>query len=241
MTGAFPLPEDDLLAAELALGLLDADERADAEARLVGDADFAASHRRWADQATTLVDADETLPPDIWSAILARLPANDDRPVASARLRRWQFATAASLALAIGLGAVALSPISPQPAQPPSRPVPASPPAATAPLVAVLAGETDDAIVAVSFESVTRRLTVAPARLALGRKVAELWVIPAGQSPRSVGVIDPASPRSLLASTTVSAVLIAGATLAISVEPIGGSPTGQPTGPVILTGKITTT
>jgi anti-sigma-K factor RskA len=34
--------------------------------------------------------------------------------------------------------------------------------------------------------------------------------------------------------------LVAGATLAISVEPIGGSPTGQPTGPVILTGKLMT-
>jgi anti-sigma-K factor RskA len=32
-----------------------------------------------------------------------------------------------------------------------------------------------------------------------------------------------------------------GATLAVSVEPVGGSPTGQPTGPVILTGKLTAT
>jgi len=29
------------------------------------------------------------------------------------------------------------------------------------------------------------------------------------------------------------------AVLAVSLEPLGGSPTGQPTGPVIATGKLT--
>ena len=33
-------------------------------------------------------------------------------------------------------------------------------------------------------------------------------------------------------------VMAAGVTLAISVEPLGGSPTGKPTGPVILSGKL---
>ena len=38
---------------------------------------------------------------------------------------------------------------------------------------------------------------------------------------------------------SLAAALIApGATLAISLEPLGGSPTGAPTGEVILTGKI---
>jgi len=31
----------------------------------------------------------------------------------------------------------------------------------------------------------------------------------------------------------------AGATLAVSVEPAGGSPTGKPTGPIIVSGQIT--
>jgi anti-sigma-K factor RskA len=30
-------------------------------------------------------------------------------------------------------------------------------------------------------------------------------------------------------------------TLAVTLEPVGGSPTGIPTGPVILTGKMATT
>ncbi len=32
--------------------------------------------------------------------------------------------------------------------------------------------------------------------------------------------------------------MTAGGAIAVSVEPIGGSPTGAPTGPVILTGKV---
>jgi anti-sigma-K factor RskA len=66
----------------------------------------------------------------------------------------------------------------------------------------------------------------------------ELWLIPAeGGAPLSVAVLG-----SLDARFTVPAVhldrLRAGATLAISTEPAGGSPTGQPTGPVILAGRI---
>ena len=33
-------------------------------------------------------------------------------------------------------------------------------------------------------------------------------------------------------------MLQAGAMLAVSLEPPGGSPTGQPTGPVVSTGKL---
>lgn len=232
---AAPLPpEDDLLAAELALGLLDGGERVAAERRADAEPDFAAAHRFWQEQAATLVDANEAPPAALWSAIAARLPANDTR-VPVERVRRWQFATAAAAVLALVMGGVALRPPPPRPA-PPLRPAPVP-----APLVAVLSGDTDDAMVAVSFEPNGRRLTIAPARLDLGRKVAELWVIPAGQAPRSIGVIDAGAPRLLTASALVSPVLIAGATLAVSVEPIGGSPTGQPTGPVILTGKMSKT
>ncbi len=65
-------------------------------------------------------------------------------------------------------------------------------------------------------------------------------MIPAGQSPRSLGVIAAGTPGWTRAPTKAAPALAAGATLAISVEPIGGSPTGAPTGPVILTGKIST-
>lgn len=66
----------------------------------------------------------------------------------------------------------------------------------------------------------------------------ELWLIPAeGGAPLSLAVLG-----NLDASVPVAPAharrLIPGAKLAISVEPAGGSPTGAPTGPVILAGEI---
>ena len=66
----------------------------------------------------------------------------------------------------------------------------------------------------------------------------ELWAIAPGGVPRSLGLLPPAIggrmkvPVALLASADL--------TLAVSVEPVGGSPTGGPTGPVILQGKLRT-
>src|SRR3546814_2647187 len=61
----------------------------------------------------------------------------------------------------------------------------------------------------------------------------ELWRVPAGGDPQSLGVIDPRDPfEALRVSVT------AGDTLAVSVEPPGGSPSGAPTGPVILSGPL---
>jgi anti-sigma-K factor RskA len=68
--------------------------------------------------------------------------------------------------------------------------------------------------------------------------VHELWVIPADGKPRSLGVV----PDKVAAAMTVRpehrAMLAEGVTLALSLEPEGGSPTGQPTGPVVMTGVM---
>jgi anti-sigma-K factor RskA len=68
----------------------------------------------------------------------------------------------------------------------------------------------------------------------------ELWVIPAeGGAPLSLAVLGRLDARFVVPEAH-RARLRAGATLAVSVEPAGGSPTGAPTGPVILAGKIET-
>ena len=66
----------------------------------------------------------------------------------------------------------------------------------------------------------------------------ELWLIPAGGKPHPLGLLRADHtviiiPHDLVPHTTRNAVL------AVSLEPQGGSPTGQPTGPVIATGKLT--
>lgn len=62
----------------------------------------------------------------------------------------------------------------------------------------------------------------------------ELWYVAAKAAPKSLGVID----AKALTRREVKTEIANGAILAISVEPIGGSPTGAPTGPVIYSGKL---
>lgn len=230
--------EDDLLAAELAFGLLNADERQAAEARLASDASFAAIHRRWEGYAATMAaERDEAPRPSIWLGIEARLPANDIAPAAVASrssVRWWQASTFAALAAAVVLAVIGVQ-RSPLPA--PTAPI-VAPSQPVAPLVAVLTGAPEKGVVTVSYDPATGRLTSAPIGIDVAGHSAELWVIPAGQSPRSLGVIAAGAPGWTRAPAKAAPALAAGATLAISVEPVGGSPTGLPTGPVILTGKV---
>ena len=71
-------------------------------------------------------------------------------------------------------------------------------------------------------------------------RAPELWLIPAGQKPISVGMIMPDKPTTLVLDAALLSQLGPTAALAVSVKPIGGSPTGQPTGPVIAKGAIST-
>jgi anti-sigma-K factor RskA len=84
------------------------------------------------------------------------------------------------------------------------------------------------------------RMVVVPATpvaFAQGR-APELWLIPSGQKPIAVGMIARDKPTTLALDPTLLAQLGPTAALAVSVEPIGGSPTGQPTGAVIAKGAI---
>lgn len=66
----------------------------------------------------------------------------------------------------------------------------------------------------------------------------ELWLIPEGGAPISLAVLGQLDGTLQVPAAQVGR-LRKGAQLAISVEPIGGSPTGAPTGPVIMSGAIT--
>jgi anti-sigma-K factor RskA len=66
----------------------------------------------------------------------------------------------------------------------------------------------------------------------------ELWLLPAGGgAPVSLAVLGALDARFAI-SPHQAEELRPGAKLAVSVEPAGGSPTGAPTGPVILIGAV---
>ena len=69
-------------------------------------------------------------------------------------------------------------------------------------------------------------------------KSAQLWVIEGTSAPRPLGTFHSTGPGTYEAEAKTETVIPAGATLAISIEPLGGSPTGAPTGPVIATGTL---
>jgi anti-sigma-K factor RskA len=67
----------------------------------------------------------------------------------------------------------------------------------------------------------------------------ELWMLPnGGAAPVSLGLIPGAGNAALPLDAQALAVLAQTATLAVSLEPAGGSPTGQPTGPIIFTAPL---
>ncbi len=230
------LPEDDeLLAAELALGLIGGAERRVASDRLATEPAFAEAHARWqAHAAAMFADSGEPPPASIWRQIMLRLPANDVAAAVSLRsLRWWQAGALTATAAACALGLVALR-------QPKTVLVPvAVQQGPAAPMVAVLTGRTGSATI--SFDPVSRRIVSATSGVILGKHSPELWVIPADGKPRSLGVISVTAPGWAQIPAAAAPAMAAGVTIAISVEPVGGSTTGQPTGPVILTGKMIAT
>jgi anti-sigma-K factor RskA len=83
-------------------------------------------------------------------------------------------------------------------------------------------------------------LTIVPAALLTADKRSmELWLIPEGGKPASLGLIAAGQPVRINIPAELLPHLGRGATLAVSLEPPGGSPTGQPTGEVIAHGNLT--
>ena len=66
----------------------------------------------------------------------------------------------------------------------------------------------------------------------------QLWMIEGKNAPVSMGVIPTGATVHIELTPALQQKLAQGAVLAISVEPAGGSPTGQPTGPVVATGDL---
>ena len=79
-------------------------------------------------------------------------------------------------------------------------------------------------------------MVVNPVGMDARGRTPELWVIPADGKPRSLGVVPEKAAASMTVRPEHREMLAEGATLAVSLEPEGGSPTGQPTGPVVMTG-----
>lgn len=241
--------EQEALAAEYALGVLEGTERRTAEDLLARDAGFAAAVARWRTEIEPLVETAAAVAPpgDLWRRIdaelspkPARAPVKSEKPGLWSSLAFWRglsFATAGAAAVFAALL------VSPQPVTAPAvQPDATLQPAVVGPMAAApVMMEGGAALLAAAYDPSHRQFIVTPTgRYELqSSQVLELWIIVGDKAPRSLGVIDAANPRAYALPQDVRADLAAGATLAVSIEPTGGSPTGAPTGAVVASGKLT--
>jgi anti-sigma-K factor RskA len=229
-------PDGDHLAAEYALGVLAAAERREAERRIAGEPAFAREVAFWEARLTPLADgvAPVAPPEHLWGAIEQKLGFGaHNRPSAAAerasiwhKLAFWRGLAFSSL----GLAAASLVGIAVLLTRPPVQP----------PLIATLAQQSGGPAFIASIDRDKRLITVIPAAFAQqAGRVPELWLIPPGGNPRSLGLLNPAQPVALTLSSELLPHANPNSALAVSIEPPGGSPTGLPTGPVVAQGRLT--
>jgi len=233
----------DMLAAEHALGLLTGDELREAVARVEADPAFAAEVARWRGRLAPLHEEVEAVAPPtaLWNRIAAvadhATPANDNVARLQRRLTMWRAASGGMAALAASLAIMLLS----QPRSVQSPPGPQVEAGSRAPMVAMLGDQRAMRVVA-SWDPNSKQLVLAVASdmPADPAHTHQLWVIPADGKPRSIGMMPPSKQMHMRLADALAALFQQGATIAISVEPRGGSPTGSPTGPVVASGALRT-
>ena len=161
-------------------------------------------------------------PAHVWPAIRKRLNLAPHRST-----RRWMrnLALAASVVLVAGLAGLLYW---------------RSLPSVRATAVSIIATNAGEELWQVKVFGTTNRLVVQAANLPArppGRDY-ELWALPKGGSPVSLGVL-PTEGTSTRALTAIQkAALASSSQVAVSVEPPGGSPTGQPTGDIVFVAPL---
>ena len=223
-----PADRGKLVAAEYVLGVLGAEERREVERRLMHEPALAAEVAFWEERLGVLADAVAPVAPPqhTWSQIEAAVASPQAAQPASLwqNLAFWRgfgiasaTLAAASIAALVYIGLI---------------------PATRAPLMATLAGSSGQPNVVAAVTG--NDLLVVPAALLTNDpRAVELWLILPNQRPHSLGLIHPGQAMRLTIPPDLADRLTPDAALAISLEPPGGSPTGQPTGPVIASGRLT--
>jgi anti-sigma-K factor RskA len=216
----------DTLAAELALDILDAAERADALRLCLSDPDFAAAVEQWRLRLSPLLADLPSVeaPAHIWPMVAARVGSADRDSRHLRTIRRWRGIAGLCGAIAAALGLFILV-----------RPADAPAPASMG--VAQLADASGAGALAIAYDQSRGTLRLSRAMLGDDHKRPELWVIPSDGKPRSLGLINGDS-GTLTIDRSLQPFLAEGVTLAITLEDPATAPHPAPTSAPILTGRI---
>ncbi|MDT8893243.1 anti-sigma factor [Halomonas sp. I1] len=220
----------DMRAAEFVLGTLDAHERESVAYRRQHDTELDALIRAWESRLAPLGDEVQAITPG--PDLLARIERRIEQMEADTeearvvrlrrRLRYWQWGTGLATAAALVMALLLVTPLGREATAPP--------------FVAVFHQDDQQPAFMLTVDLASQRLNVQPvAAEPLPDKSYQLWIKadPLGPDPRSVGVLNDDLSLDPGALSHYEPELLKNATFGISVEPAGGSPTGQPTGPAI--------
>lgn len=218
----------ELLAGEYVLGLLRGGARRRFERLLIEDARLRAELVAWEEKFSAWNRSLRPLtpPPSVWRRLQVRIKA-ESKPVRTPRWKAgWSGAVAATaivlFVIGIFLGRSVLAP---------------SPPPAYLAVMSTAQGQPRWLI---TVHPQTRRVDMKA--LATNTpppgKSYELWMLPGSGKPVAMGLMNTSGSASEIVSADIIAAMVGAKGLAISIEPEGGSPTGQPTGPVVYVAPI---
>lgn len=227
-----PDEDDEALAAELALGLLEGDEAQAAVSRLAEDPGFAQAVRDWQERLAGLADKlTPVMAPARARQMIREKLGHSHAPLAEDPNQRrpwWRgpigalLGAAAVAAVAAALWLPGQTPVTPD-AGPDYR--------------AQLASEDSALRVAANLEGDEMEIVLEQGGAAEGRDYEIWWIRPDGSAPISLGVV----PQTGSARMTLPGTLdpSEGIKIALTDEPAGGSPTGQATGPIVAIADLT--
>ncbi|MCC6196602.1 MAG: anti-sigma factor [Burkholderiales bacterium] len=225
------LPRLDALAAAYVLGTLSSRARARLARTARTDTVVAQTIRAWEQRLLPLAEGAPpiTPPPQVWRRIALRLGLDAVRPSERGpwwtRVGFWRGFAVASFVAALGLALAVLTPREAPVAQP---------------IVVVLAGPDARPALIATVERGSRTMAIKPVAAAPvpPDRSLQLWMLPDGAPPRSLGVLSPSGLARITLPSAPDVALANVPALAVSLEQAGGSPTGAPQGPVLYTGRI---
>ncbi len=222
--------ERDLRAAELALGLLDGDDRAAALRLRLSDPEFAAMVDAWRRRLEPLLTAYQPEQPseNVWNGIVQRL---EPRGMVMARggSGKWRALALASSAIAATLAVFLV--LRPAPPQPQPQPI-------TAVSVAQLTGDQEALRVVARYDDAHGTLALRSEGIQDPNKSPELWIIPSDGKPRSLGLIARNGASQVTVPVTLRAFLRDGVTLAVTMEDAATAPHDAPSAAPVAIGSI---
>lgn len=233
----------EMLAAEYAMGSLRGAALLRYEKLLRNRRDWQQSAAWWSDHVHLLADTVTATPPPkrVWQKIEHRLYGRQQAATSDVW---WKRIAMGSSTAAIALAFVVASNVLHKPEPVIVQPAPSVAEIAQAPSIAVLTDPQAKSAWLLALNknddgSTEIRATALAGIASKPKKSFELWMLPSDKSkPVSLGLLPQSGQIRVNVSVALS-VINSGNGLAVSLEPKGGSPSGQPTGPIMYQGKLT--